>query len=148
MSKTGRPGGGLPTTSFRTAALDDHAHAPRVTRGADFGDADAHPWSMKFPEQDLRHMLGHVFHQTVVLLYQDGADALDHHRVIDGVCDLAAFEYAVVGQGDVQIQFHPLGNGLLALVDADARIQPYFAQKYDVHVEEFGSGLGRESVPA
>ena len=82
---------------------------------------------MEFTQQDLRHVLGQVLHQAVVPLDQGGANALDHHRVIDGVGDLAALEYAIVGQRDLQIQFHRLGNGLLALVNTDARIQPDLA---------------------
>src|SRR5471030_83209 len=113
-------------------SLNDDADAPRVPLGADLGDADAYPRSMKFLEYDLRHMLGQVFHQAVVLLDEGGADAFDHQGVIDRIGDLTAGEHAIVGQRDVQIQFDRLRNGLLALVDADARVQPYFAQKYDV----------------
>ena len=71
-------------------ALDDHADALDARHHAQLGDGHTHPLRGEVFEQPGGDVFSQLFQQIEMAARKIGPQALDHHRVINGIADIVA----------------------------------------------------------
>ena len=71
-------------------ALDNHADALDARHHAQFGDGYTHPLRGEIFEQPGGDMFGQLFQQIEMAARKVGPQALDDHRVINGIANIVA----------------------------------------------------------
>ena len=99
---------------------------------AELGDGNLHPGCAKLVEHQPDHVFTEGFQQIEVPLGEFGANARDHHRVVDGLGDVVVAR-RLVGNAEGEIDFQRLRRGLLPVVDADMGIDAHSFDEDEIH---------------